>query len=52
MFYRSKSRSVDHGISSPFDLDLLRSKVEDRFDCVAGEFSFSVLKFLGKLPKF
>ncbi|KAK6644700.1 hypothetical protein RUM43_000968 [Polyplax serrata] len=35
-YTRSKSRSVDHGISSPFDLDLLRSKVEDRFDCVAG----------------
>lgn len=31
---RSKSRSVDHGFSSPFDLDSLRSKVEGRFESV------------------
>ncbi|XP_075984018.1 TLD domain-containing protein mustard isoform X9 [Anticarsia gemmatalis] len=31
---RSKSRSVDHGFSPPFDLDALRSKVEGRFDAV------------------
>ncbi|KAG8264794.1 hypothetical protein J6590_004820 [Homalodisca vitripennis] len=30
----SKSRSVDHGFSSPFDLDSLRSKVESRFESV------------------
>ncbi|GFG28324.1 hypothetical protein Cfor_09077, partial [Coptotermes formosanus] len=34
-FYcRSKSRSVDHGLSPPFDLDSLRSKVESRFESV------------------
>ncbi|XP_022824868.1 oxidation resistance protein 1 isoform X4 [Spodoptera litura] len=33
-FKRSKSRSVDHGFSPPFDLDALRSKVEGRFDAV------------------
>lgn len=34
-FYRrSKSRSVDHGLAAPFDLDSLRSKVEGRFDSV------------------
>ncbi|XP_054271822.1 nuclear receptor coactivator 7-like isoform X2 [Macrosteles quadrilineatus] len=33
-FVRSKSRSVDHGFSSPFDLDSLRSKVEGRFESV------------------
>uniref|UniRef100_A0A1B0A577 Uncharacterized protein n=1 Tax=Glossina pallidipes TaxID=7398 RepID=A0A1B0A577_GLOPL len=31
---RSKSRSVDHGLASPFDLDSLRSKVEGRFESV------------------
>uniref|UniRef100_T1GW00 LysM domain-containing protein n=1 Tax=Megaselia scalaris TaxID=36166 RepID=T1GW00_MEGSC len=29
---RSKSRSVDHGLSAPFDIDALRSKVEGRFE--------------------
>ncbi|XP_072396845.1 oxidation resistance protein 1 isoform X2 [Diabrotica undecimpunctata] len=29
---RSKSRSVDHGITSPFDLDALRAKVDSQFD--------------------
>ncbi|XP_015835717.1 oxidation resistance protein 1 isoform X2 [Tribolium castaneum] len=29
---RSKSRSVDHGISSPFDLDALRAKVDSQLD--------------------
>nr|CAH7760996.1 unnamed protein product [Callosobruchus chinensis] len=29
---RSKSRSVDHGITTPFDLDTLRSKVDSQFD--------------------
>ncbi|XP_075984064.1 TLD domain-containing protein mustard isoform X15 [Anticarsia gemmatalis] len=33
-YKRSKSRSVDHGFSPPFDLDALRSKVEGRFDAV------------------
>lgn len=33
-FFRSKSRSVDHGLAAPFDLDSLRSKVEGRFDSV------------------
>ncbi|XP_057666594.1 oxidation resistance protein 1 isoform X19 [Diorhabda carinulata] len=28
----SKSRSVDHGIASPFDLDALRAKVDSQFD--------------------
>lgn len=32
--YRSKSRSVDHGLAAPFDLDSLRSKVEQRFESV------------------
>lgn len=33
--YRSKSRSVDHGLSAPFvDLDSLRSKVEGRFESI------------------
>lgn len=32
--YRSKSRSVDHGFSPPFDLESLRSKVEGRFESV------------------
>ncbi|XP_032595879.1 uncharacterized protein LOC6567756 isoform X3 [Drosophila grimshawi] len=31
---RSKSRSVDHGLAAPFDLDSLRSKVEQRFESV------------------
>ncbi|XP_023288510.1 oxidation resistance protein 1 isoform X2 [Orussus abietinus] len=31
---RSKSRSVDHGFSAPFDLDPIRSKVEGRFESV------------------
>ncbi|KAL7727214.1 hypothetical protein ACLKA6_004477 [Drosophila palustris] len=30
----SKSRSVDHGLAAPFDLDSLRSKVESRFESV------------------
>ncbi|XP_017782920.1 PREDICTED: uncharacterized protein LOC108567137 isoform X17 [Nicrophorus vespilloides] len=29
---RSKSRSVDHGITTPFDLEALRAKVEDQVD--------------------
>ncbi|XKL62053.1 hypothetical protein PGB90_001886 [Kerria lacca] len=33
-FSRGKSRSVDHGLTSPFDLDSLRSKVEGRFESV------------------
>ncbi|XP_065214765.1 nuclear receptor coactivator 7 isoform X8 [Planococcus citri] len=33
-FFRGKSRSVDHGFTSPFDLDSLRSKVEGRFESV------------------
>lgn len=32
--YRGKSRSVDHGFTSPFDLDSLRSKVEGRFESI------------------
>jgi hypothetical protein len=31
---RSKSRSVDHGFSPPFDLESLRNKVEGRFESV------------------
>uniref|UniRef100_A0A336M9B8 CSON013901 protein n=1 Tax=Culicoides sonorensis TaxID=179676 RepID=A0A336M9B8_CULSO len=31
---RSKSRSVDHGLATPFDLDSLRSKVEGRFESI------------------
>lgn len=34
LLYRSKSRSVDHGLAAPYDLDSLRSKVEGRFDSV------------------
>lgn len=30
--YRSKSRSVDHGITSPFDLETLRSKVDSQVE--------------------
>ncbi|XP_072744452.1 nuclear receptor coactivator 7 isoform X3 [Anoplolepis gracilipes] len=33
-YYRSKSRSVDHGFTAPFDLDSLRNKVEGRFESV------------------
>nr|XP_012150146.1 PREDICTED: nuclear receptor coactivator 7 isoform X2 [Megachile rotundata] len=33
-YYRSKSRSVDHGFTTPFDLDSLRNKVEGRFESV------------------
>lgn len=29
-YFRSKSRSVDHGITSPFDLDALRNKVDNQ----------------------
>uniref|UniRef100_A0A6E8V4A2 Oxidation resistance protein 1 n=1 Tax=Anopheles coluzzii TaxID=1518534 RepID=A0A6E8V4A2_ANOCL len=29
-----KSRSVDHGLAAPFDLDSLRSKVEGRFESI------------------
>ncbi|XP_026840557.1 oxidation resistance protein 1 isoform X11 [Drosophila persimilis] len=32
--WQSKSRSVDHGLAAPFDLDSLRSKVEQRFESV------------------
>jgi hypothetical protein len=39
--YRSKSRSVDHGFSPPFDLDSLRSKVEGRFEAVQNDFGKS-----------
>lgn len=31
-FFRSKSRSVDHGISSSFDLETLRAKVDGQVD--------------------
>ncbi|XP_044011075.1 oxidation resistance protein 1-like isoform X19 [Aphidius gifuensis] len=31
---RSKSRSVDHGFTTPYDLESLRSKVEGRFESV------------------
>ncbi|XP_044596415.1 nuclear receptor coactivator 7 isoform X6 [Cotesia glomerata] len=31
---RSKSRSVDHGFTTPYDLESLRSKVESRFESV------------------
>lgn len=48
---RSKSRSVDHGISSPFDLDLLRSKVDDRFESIAGEYFFFNFPSFGKERK-
>ncbi|KYM95254.1 hypothetical protein ALC62_14165 [Cyphomyrmex costatus] len=30
----SKSRSVDHGFTAPFDLDALRNKIEGRFESV------------------
>lgn len=30
--FRSKSRSVDHGISAPYDLEALRAKVDGQFD--------------------
>ncbi|XP_052888505.1 nuclear receptor coactivator 7 isoform X4 [Anopheles moucheti] len=33
-YRRSKSRSVDHGLAAPFDLDSLRSKVEGRFESI------------------
>ncbi|XP_015171207.1 PREDICTED: oxidation resistance protein 1 isoform X7 [Polistes dominula] len=33
-YTRSKSRSVDHGFTAPFDLDSLRNKVEGRFESV------------------
>ncbi|KAG7202612.1 hypothetical protein KM043_009798 [Ampulex compressa] len=33
-YFRSKSRSVDHGFTAPFDLDSLRNKVEGRFESV------------------
>ncbi|XP_011702800.1 PREDICTED: oxidation resistance protein 1 isoform X6 [Wasmannia auropunctata] len=32
--FRSKSRSVDHGLTPPIDFDALRSKVEGRFESV------------------
>ncbi|XP_076638250.1 TLD domain-containing protein mustard isoform X8 [Colletes latitarsis] len=32
--WQSKSRSVDHGFTTPFDLDSLRNKVEGRFESV------------------
>ncbi|XP_044011042.1 oxidation resistance protein 1-like isoform X15 [Aphidius gifuensis] len=32
--FRSKSRSVDHGFTTPYDLESLRSKVEGRFESV------------------
>ncbi|XP_034940004.1 oxidation resistance protein 1 isoform X14 [Chelonus insularis] len=31
---RSKSRSVDHGFTTPYDLESLRNKVESRFESV------------------
>ncbi|XP_065335836.1 nuclear receptor coactivator 7 isoform X10 [Cloeon dipterum] len=34
---RSKSRSVDHGLLMPFDLNSLRSKVEGRIEAVQSE---------------
>ena len=34
LFHRSKSRSVDHGFTTPYDLESLRSKVESRFESV------------------
>ena len=46
--FRSKSRSVDHGLSAPFvDLDSLRSKVEGRFESIdrlssKGKFMFLI----------
>nr|XP_018899284.1 PREDICTED: nuclear receptor coactivator 7 isoform X4 [Bemisia tabaci] len=33
-YVRSKSRSVDHGFSPPFDIKVLRNKVEERFESV------------------
>ncbi|XP_043472952.1 oxidation resistance protein 1 isoform X5 [Leptopilina heterotoma] len=33
-YFRSKSRSVDHGFTTPFDLDSLRNKVEGRFESI------------------
>ncbi|KDR11626.1 Oxidation resistance protein 1, partial [Zootermopsis nevadensis] len=39
---RSKSRSVDHGFSPPFDLDSLRSKVEGRFESVGRDSKYGV----------
>ncbi|XP_034939903.1 nuclear receptor coactivator 7 isoform X4 [Chelonus insularis] len=33
-FFRSKSRSVDHGFTTPYDLESLRNKVESRFESV------------------
>ncbi|XP_033227948.1 oxidation resistance protein 1 isoform X3 [Belonocnema kinseyi] len=33
-YFRSKSRSVDHGFTAPFDLDSLRNKVEGRFESI------------------
>ncbi|XP_058802691.1 oxidation resistance protein 1 isoform X4 [Phymastichus coffea] len=33
-YFRSKSRSVDHGFAAPFDLDSLRNKVEGRFESI------------------
>ncbi|XP_043472951.1 oxidation resistance protein 1 isoform X4 [Leptopilina heterotoma] len=32
--WQSKSRSVDHGFTTPFDLDSLRNKVEGRFESI------------------
>lgn len=44
---RSKSRSVDHGLAAPYDLDSLRSKVEGRFDSVErlsrGKYTFMLI---------
>jgi len=45
LHYRSKSRSVDHGLAAPFDLDSLRSKVEQRFESV-DKLSSEYSKFL------
>ncbi|KAL0103352.1 hypothetical protein PUN28_017552 [Cardiocondyla obscurior] len=33
-YFRSKSRSMDHGLTAPFDLEALRNKVEGRFESV------------------
>ncbi|KAL0103367.1 hypothetical protein PUN28_017552 [Cardiocondyla obscurior] len=32
--WQSKSRSMDHGLTAPFDLEALRNKVEGRFESV------------------
>lgn len=49
-FSRSKSRSVDHGVSAPFDIEALRSKVEGRFESV-DKLSRGILLFCEILQK-